>query len=89
MSATFPNAIAIAGSGDSRLAPAHARTPGVGFHEPGFLTALRARMRDFWRKIHDGHGKPPSSGGGPDGPSEQPSSNSPWDDPALWMLMLH
>ena len=42
-----------------------------------FLDALRG----FWRK--------PPSGGGPDEPEEEQATGSIWDDPALWLLLMH
>jgi hypothetical protein len=34
--------------------------------------------------------EPPYGGGGPQTPPEdQPQYDSIWDDPALWMLMMH
>jgi hypothetical protein len=46
------------------------------------------RIREFLAAFKDRRPKPPA-GGGPDEPSEDPPRDNLWDDPALWMLMLH
>ena len=89
MSAKRPNSIAVIGCGNPELALTYSRTAVFGEAGPGFIAALRVRIRNFLEEISGRRRKPPSHNGGPDEPSEDASPNSPWDDPALWMLMLH
>jgi hypothetical protein len=57
--------------------------------EAGLPVASLARIRQFFDDIRGGRGKPPGTGGGPGESPEEPGHDSPWDDPALWMLMMH
>jgi hypothetical protein len=52
-------------------------------------TAL-LRARRLLEAFNGPRREPPYGGGGPQTPPEdQPQYDSIWDDPALWMLMMH
>jgi hypothetical protein len=60
------------------------------------LTALgpaataRLRARQFLEALRGRHRKRPAKSGGPgEPPAADPIPCSHWDDPALWMLMMH
>lgn len=59
----------------------------AGVKQLGPMTTARLKLRLLFDALRGKRQRPPR-GGGPDKPeSEQP--DSPWDDPALWMLMMH
>jgi hypothetical protein len=56
----------------------------------GPAATARIRARQFLDALRGMHRKRPSGGGGPGEPPETgPAPFSCWDDPALWMLMMH
>jgi hypothetical protein len=88
MSANHSTAIGMLGWTDAlpaRVLPQNSflRLSGLGFA----ATAL-FRIREFLAAFKDRRPKPPA-GGGSEEPAEEPPRDTLWDDPALWMLMLH
>jgi hypothetical protein len=56
----------------------------------GPVATARLRARQFLDTLRGTHKKRPAGSGGPGKPPEaDPVSYGPWDDPALWMLMMH
>ncbi len=47
------------------------------------------RIRQFFIGARHRRIKPPATGGGPGESPEEPPHDALWDDPALWMLMMH
>jgi hypothetical protein len=89
MSANHPKALAVIGWTDAPLASTWPRSLFADPSKPGFAARARAGIRRFFATI-DGRGtKTPAGTGGPGAPPEEPLSNTVWDDPALWMLMMH
>ena len=54
----------------------------------GSATTALFRIREFLAAFKDRRPEPPV-GGDPDEPPEDAPRANLWDDPALWMLMLH
>ena len=48
-----------------------------------------SRFWQFLRSIAGMRGKPLARADGPDQPPEGPLANTIWDDPSLWLLMMH
>jgi hypothetical protein len=71
----------------------------LAFRQPrgffGTLTALgpvataRVRTRQFLQTLRDTHKRRPGGSGDPGERPETLALRSYWDDPALWMLMMH
>lgn len=80
--------IAIEGRGNG-VSAVYPKARRLGFYEPEFLSALLARIRVFWEDVFDKRCKPPSFDDGLAEPPADRQSDSPRDDPALWMLMMH
>ena len=56
----------------------------------GPVATARLRARQFLDALRGTHKRRPTGGGGPGKPPEtDPAPRDPWDDPALWMLMMH
>jgi hypothetical protein len=56
----------------------------------GPIATARLRARQFVDALRGTHKKRPAGSGGPGKPPEADAvSYGPWDDPALWMLMMH
>ena len=87
MSANRPKALAVIGCTDVPLASTWSRSL---FASPSSLAAsARTRIRRFFASI-DGRGPKTRVGtGGLGEPPEEPLHYTVWDDPALWMLMMH
>jgi hypothetical protein len=89
MSANHPKALAVIGWTDAPLASTRPRSLFADPSKPSFAVRARTGIRRFFATI-DGRGaKTPAGTGGPGAPPEEPLSNTVWDDPALWMLMMH
>jgi hypothetical protein len=89
MSANHPKALAVIGWTDPPLASTWPRSLFADPSKPSFAARARTRIRRFFATT-DGRGtKTPAGTGGPGAPPEEPLSNTVWDDPALWMLMMH
>ncbi len=93
------SAICQTASGLAQWLPAWSAAP-LAFRSPrglaaslaalGPLATARLRARQFLEALRGTHRKRPIGGGGPGKPPEaDPSAWSHWDEPALWMLMLH
>ena len=57
--------------------------------EASFKVSPLVKIRKFFEDISARRAKPPANCGGPGQPPEEPAHDSPWDDPAIWMLMMH
>ena len=70
-------------------APLAFRPPsGLGAFGP--VATARLRARQFIEALRGAHKKRPAGSGGLGKPPEaDPTPYGPWDDPALWMLMMH
>jgi hypothetical protein len=80
-----PKAFAVIGCTDAPLASTWPRSL-FADPKPG---RTRTRIRRFFASI-DGRGAKIRAGtGGPGEPPEEPLHYTVWDDPALWMLMMH
>jgi hypothetical protein len=56
----------------------------------GAGVTARLRARQFIEALRGAHKKCPGGSGGPGEPPESdPAPYGHWDDPALWMLMMH
>jgi hypothetical protein len=89
MSTNHPKALAVIGWTDAPLASIWPRSLFADPSKPSFAARARTRIRRLFASI-DGRGtKTPAGTGGPGAPPEEPLSNTVWDDPALWMLMMH
>ena len=56
----------------------------------GPVATARLRARQFLDALRGTHKKRAPGSGGPGKPPEaDPTPRDPWDDPALWMLMMH
>ena len=56
----------------------------------GPVATTRLRARQLLEAVRGRNRKHPAGSGGPNEPPDTDSSPySPWDDPALWMLMMH
>ena len=56
----------------------------------GPAATARLRARQFIDALRGTHKKRPGGKGGPGKPPEtDPMPSSHWDDPVLWMLMMH
>jgi hypothetical protein len=73
---------------DTPPARAFPRNPFSGLLEFGFAATALFRIREFLELLKGRRPKPPA-GDGPEESPEDPSRDTLWDDPALWMLMLH
>jgi hypothetical protein len=89
------SAICEAASGFARwsAAPLAFRPPGglgASLAALGPIATARLRARQFVDALRGTHKKRPAGSGGPGKPPEADAvSYGPWDDPALWMLMMH
>ena len=93
MSATPPKALGVIGWTDAPLSSTWPRSLFVGPSRPGLAARSRTRIRGFFASV-DGRGAQTRAGTGgpgepPEEPPEEPLRNTVWDDPALWMLMMH
>ena len=89
MSANRPKALAVIGWTDVPLASTWSRNLLAGLLKPSLAARARTRIRGFFASV-DGRGAQTRAGiGGPAEPSEEPLHYTVWDDPALWMLMMH
>jgi hypothetical protein len=89
MSANHPKALAVISWANAPLASTWPRSLFVRPSKPNLAASARIRIRRFFLSI-DGRGAKTRAGtGGPGEPSEEPLHNTVWDDPALWMLMMH
>ncbi len=81
------------GLADEAAAPLAFRPPsglGASLAALGPVATARLRARQFLDALRGTHKKRPNGSGGPGGPPEtDPAPRDPWDDPALWMLMMH
>lgn len=55
----------------------------------GITTSALLCLREFFRPIANKAGKPLDRTDGSDQLPEETSYDSIWDDPSLWMLMIH
>jgi hypothetical protein len=56
----------------------------------GPAATVRLRARQLIDALRGADKKPPTGSGGPGEPPESdPAPYGYWDDPALWMLMMH
>jgi hypothetical protein len=89
MSTNRPKTLAVIGWANAPLASAWPRSPSADPPKPSLAASARIRIRRFFLSI-DGRGTKTRAGtGGPGEPPEEPLHNTVWDDPALWMLMMH
>jgi hypothetical protein len=88
MSANRPKALAVIGCTDAPLASTWPRSL-FADPKPSLAGSVRTRIRRFFASI-DGRGTKTRAGtGGPGEPPEEPLHYTVWDDPALWILMMH
>jgi hypothetical protein len=90
MTVNYQTASAI--DGWPELAPPLDRTRGIGISAAlsGMAATALLRARRLLEAFNGPRREPPYGGGGPQTPPEdQPQYDSIWDDPALWMLMMH
>lgn len=88
MSANYQTASAV--EGWPELAPVLAPLRRGGAALPGMALTAFLRVRQLLEAFRRPHREPPGGGGGPETPPEdQPQYDSIWDDPVLWMLMMH
>jgi hypothetical protein len=89
MSANRPKALAVIGWTDAPLAFTWPRSPFAGPSTPSLAARAWIGIRRFFASV-DGRGAQKRAGtGGPGEPPEEPLRNTVWDDPALWLLMMH
>ena len=89
MSANRPKALAVIGCTDAPLASTWPRSLFADPSTPGLVARARIGIRRFFASV-DGRGpQTRTRTGGPGEPPEEPLHNTVWDDPALWMLMMH
>ena len=89
MSANCPKALAVIDWIDAPLASTWQRNLLAGPSKPSLTARARIRIRRFFASV-DSRGIQTRAGtGGPGEPPEEPLRNTVWDDPALWMLMMH
>lgn len=86
MTMTRGRAIAVSGWRDKPIAAQAPLKRYSGVPEGRRAAAMLTRLRELVRRIR---GDRPRRPGGPREPEENPRRESHWDDPALWMLMLH
>ena len=88
MSATHSKTVAMIDWTDGRL-PLSPRSLFLRLLESGLTVTSLARIRNFIEGINGRRAIPPGIGGDPGESPEDPPRESLWDDPALWMLMMH
>lgn len=89
MSANCLKALAAIGWLDAPLASTWSRSLFAGPSTPGLAVRARIGIRRFFASV-DSRGIQTRAGtGGPGEPPEEPLHYTVWDDPALWMLMMH
>jgi hypothetical protein len=88
MSTNHSTAIGMLGWTDALPARVLPRNSFLRLSGLGFAATALFRIREFLAAFKDRRPKPPA-GGGPEEPAEEPPRDTLWDDPALWMLMLH
>jgi hypothetical protein len=67
-----------------------ARGLDIGAALSGMTAMALLRARQLLEAFKGKRPEPPGGGGGPEKPSEDhPQYDSIWDDPVLWMLMMH
>ncbi len=72
------------------LAPALAPARGVGAALSQVAATAMLRARQLLEMFKDPRRDPQGGGGGPQTPPEDhPQYDSIWDDPVMWMLMMH
>jgi hypothetical protein len=89
MSTNCPKALAVIDWIDTPLASTWPRNLLAAPSKLSLTARARIRIRGFFASI-DGRGIQTRAGTGrPGEPPEEPLRNTAWDDPALWMLMMH
>jgi hypothetical protein len=74
--------------------PAFAGLAGPGLRQGsraglGAVATALARTRHWLERFDRNRHRPPSGNGGSEPPEEHRRNDSIWDDPELWMLMIH
>ena len=88
MSTNYQTA-AFAGCPASRLPLAPPLGLGAGLGGLGAVAAALLRSREFFERLsHRWHRRPAGNGGPGMPPEDHPMSDSIWDDPVLWMLIM-
>ena len=57
--------------------------------EAGIAANSLIRIQEFFKGAYVRRAKPPATGDGPGESPQEPAHDTLWDDPALWMLMMH
>jgi len=75
----------------SELAPAVVPTRGLGVSAAllGMASTVILRARQLLEAFKGTRREPPGGGGSETPPEDHPHYDSIWDDPVLWMLMIH
>ena len=90
MSAICEAASELAAGSEPQLAFRPPSGLGASLAALGPVATARLRVRQFLDTLRGTHKKRPTGSGGPGKPPEtDPAPYGPWDDPALWMLMMH
>jgi hypothetical protein len=89
MSANHPKALPVIGWANAPLASTWPRSLFARSSKPNLAASARIRIRRFFLSIDGRSAKTRAGTGGPGEPPEEPLHNTVWDDPALWMLMMH
>jgi hypothetical protein len=89
MSANPAKAMPMTGWHDAMLVGRLRRNGIAGGAAVGPVAAVLFRIGEFFRAIRAKRPKPPPGSGGPgEPPGEWPQDDDPWNDPALWTLMM-
>ena len=89
MSANDPKTVAVIGWTNAPLVSTWPRRLFARPPKRSLAASARLIIRRLFATINGGGTKPRAGTGGPGQQLEEPLSNTVWDDPALWMLMMH
>ena len=89
MSASRPKALAVIGCTDVPLASTWRRSLFAYPSKPSLAASAQTGIRRFFASIDRRGPKTRAGTGGPGELPEEPLHYTVWDDPALWMLMMH
>ena len=89
MNANLAKAMTITGWSDAMPVGSLARNGIAGGPAVGAVAAALCRIGEFFRTIRGTRRElPPGSGRPGEPPEEWPQDDDPWNDPALWMLIM-